>query len=76
MSDREKILSLLAKHAKKDSVGWDEKLFGSGINLSSISYAEFIFDFEEVFDVEIDEDGLDSSIDTVGKFVEHLETLI
>lgn len=63
---REKTLACLAKHAKVSEISEGDKLFGSGINLSSISFAEFIMEFEEIFDLEADINGVDESVVTVG----------
>ncbi|MAC76926.1 MAG: hypothetical protein CML66_02580 [Rhodobacteraceae bacterium] len=73
MSTQDKILSLLAEHAGVETVKMSDKLFGGGINLSSVAYTEFVLAFEEQFGVELDMDGLDASIETVGQFVDVLE---
>ena len=76
VSPDDRIFDLLAKHAKVDTVRPDDKLFSGGINLSSVSYTEFVLDFEDTFDVEVDMESLDSSIETVGQFADVLKTYL
>ena len=64
MIDQTAFLALLAKYAKTDSVSLKDTLFGSGLDLSSIAFLEFIMELEEVHDIEIDIDNLDASIKT------------
>ncbi len=73
MSKQDKILSLLAEHAGVETIKPSDKLFGGGINLSSVAYTEFVLAFEEEFDVEVEMESLDESIETVGQFIEMLE---
>lgn len=65
-------LELLAKHARSDTVHLDDVLFGSGLNLSSIRFTEFIMDLEEAHDTDIDVDALDNSITTAGQLLDFL----
>ncbi|MGV6849283.1 MAG: acyl carrier protein [Marinibacterium sp.] len=74
MNTTDRIMALLAKHAEVDTIGRDDKLFGGGINLSSVGYTEFVLAFEDEFDTELDLEGLDVSVETVGEFVDLLET--
>ena len=55
-----------------DAVKDEMVLFGSGLNLSSIAFTEFILELEEVNDINIDIDDLDNSIRTVGQLRERL----
>ncbi|WP_428928104.1 acyl carrier protein [Marinibacterium sp. SX1] len=73
MSTQDKILSLLAEHAGVEKVNPSDKLFGGGINLSSVAYTEFVLAFEEEFDVELDMDSMDTSVETVGQFIDMLQ---
>lgn len=70
--DWENFIRILKKFVKKDNIEADDALFGSGINISSIRFTEFIMTLEEEFDVDIDIDDLDASIKTVGQLFEHL----
>lgn len=73
MSTQDKILNLLAEHAGVETVKPTDKLFGGGINLSSVAYTEFVLAFEEEFGVELDMDSMDASVETVGQFVDMLQ---
>ena len=64
MIDQNSFLALLAKHAKTDSVSVKDTLFGGGLDLSSITFLEFIMELEEVHNIDIDIDNLDASIKT------------
>ncbi len=74
MSTQDRILTLLAEHAGVETINPSDKLFGGGINLSSVGYTEFVLAFEEEFDVELELEGVDASLETVGQFVEMLQT--
>jgi Phosphopantetheine attachment site. len=50
----------------------DAILFGSGINISSIAFTEFIMELEETYDLDIDLDALDESVKTVGQLYARL----
>jgi acyl carrier protein len=51
----------------------DDMLFGSGLNLSSISFTEFVVDFEDLFDIDVNMERLGADVKSVGQFVEVLE---
>jgi len=70
--DKGVFLSLLARCARVDTVEEDMVLFGSGLNLSSIGFTEFILELEEINDIDIDIDDLDNSIRTVGQLWDRL----
>jgi len=72
MLDRGIFDQLLRKYAKTQVIEDSGVLFGSGVNLSSIAFTEFIMDLEEECDLDIDIDGLDASIQTVGQLYNHL----
>jgi acyl carrier protein len=58
---------LLAKAAKTESITSEAILFGSGHDLSSIAFLEFILELEERAGLDIDVDELDASIITAGQ---------
>jgi len=72
MLSREIFDQILQKYAKMQVIDDNDILFGSGVNLSSIAFTEFIMDLEEECDLDIDIDGLDASIQTVGQLYNHL----
>ncbi|MGD9861575.1 MAG: phosphopantetheine-binding protein [Pseudodonghicola sp.] len=63
---------LLRKYAKVQEIDRDDILFGSGIDISSIGFTEFIMELEEECDLDIDIDDLDASIQTVGQLYDRL----
>lgn len=73
MANREKILQLLSQYAEAPSIKMDDMLFGSGLNLSSISFTEFVVDFEDLFDIDVNMERLGADVKSVGQFVEVLE---
>lgn len=72
MIDADHFLALLSKYAKSDAVRMQDVLFGSGLDLSSIGFTEFIMELEEDYDIDIDIDDLDASIKTAGQLYERL----
>ena len=74
MIDRRLFDTLICKYAKVQAVSGDDVLFGSGLDLSSIGFTEFIMELEEETGVDIDLDGLDASIRTVGQLYARLNT--
>lgn len=76
VSPDDRILELLATHAKVETVQPTDKLFSGGINLSSVSYTEFVLEFEDTFDVEVDMESLDGSVETVAQFIDVLKTYL
>lgn len=71
---QDQFMTLLTKYVKADEVRAQDVLFGSGLNISSIAFAEFIMDLEESFDMDIDMEQLDNSIVTAGQLHERIET--
>ena len=72
MVDWSEFSVLLARYAKTDQVGAGDILFGTGIDIPSIAFTEFIMELEEVTGTEIDLDSLDASIKTAGQLFERL----
>lgn len=72
MQDWQSFAVLLGRHAKAAIPGPDTVLFGSGLNLSSIAFLEFILELEEETGRDIDVDDLDASIRTAGQLFERL----
>ncbi|WP_235841499.1 acyl carrier protein [Cereibacter azotoformans] len=75
MIDRAVFDALLARYAKAPAVSSDDILFGSGLNISSIAFTEFVMDLEETTGLEIDIDDLDASIRTVGQLYDRLNAV-
>jgi len=67
-------LKLLARYTKKPNIDNDDILFGSGLNLSSIGFTEFIMELEEDYNIDIDVSSLDASIKTVEQLFDRLST--
>ncbi len=66
MMDPQHFVALLAKYTKVDKVGMQDVLFGSGLNLSSIGFTEFIMKRGRDYDATIDFGDLDASISPAG----------
>lgn len=65
-------LKLLRKYAKSEAAGMDHRLFGDGLDMSSIAFTEMIMELEDQCDIDIDIDDLDDSIVTAGQLYERL----
>lgn len=72
MIDRGIFDTLICKYAKVQAVSGDDILFGTGLDLSSIGFTEFVMELEEVTGRDIDLDDLDASIRTVGQLYDRL----
>jgi acyl carrier protein len=72
MIELRRFAELLSRYAKKDSIATDDVLFGSGLDLSSIGFTEFIMELEEEYGLDIDVDDLDASIRTAGQLHERI----
>lgn len=72
MVQADTFLRLLRKFAKSDAAGMDDRLFGDGLDMSSIAFTEMIMDLEDECDIDIDIDDLDASIKTAGDLFERL----
>lgn len=73
MIDKSRFFELLARRARVEEVHEDDVLFGSGLDITSIAFTEFIMEVEEEFGMDIDPDELDQSIKTVGALHAHLD---
>ena len=67
MTDWPTFSKTLAAFTKAGAVSQDDVLFGSGLNLSSIGFTEFIMVLEEEQGIDVDVDDLDASIRTAGQ---------
>jgi acyl carrier protein len=67
MTDWATFSKTLAAYTKAGQVSQDDVLFGSGLNLSSIGFTEFIMTLEEEQGIDVDVDQLDASIRTAGQ---------
>lgn len=76
MISSEKFLTMLGKYTQATQAGMDDVLFGTGLDLSSIGFTEFIMALEEEMDIEIDTDALDASIKTVGQLYAKIATMV
>ena len=72
MVQADTFLKLLRKYAKSEAAGLDDRLFGDGLDMSSIAFTEMIMELEEEADIDIDIDDLDASIKTAGQLFERL----
>ena len=67
MTDWTTFAKTLSAFTKAGAVSQDDVLFGSGLNLSSIGFTEFVMTLEEEQGIDIDVDQLDASIRTAGQ---------
>ena len=58
---------ILTPFSNAKRIEQDDVLFGSGLDLSSIRFTEFIMTLEEELAIDIDVDDLDGSIVTAGQ---------
>lgn len=65
--DWQEFSAILSRFSKAAHIEQDDILFGSGLNLSSIRFTEFIMTLEEELGTDIDIDDLDASIRTAGQ---------
>ncbi|MGB0410368.1 MAG: phosphopantetheine-binding protein [Pikeienuella sp.] len=72
MVQADTFLKLLRKYAKSEAAGMDDRLFGDGLDMSSIAFTEMIMQLEDECDIDIDIDDLDASITTAGQLFERL----
>lgn len=72
MTDWPTFSKTLAAFTKAGPVSQGDVLFGSGLNLSSIGFTEFIMVLEEEQGIDIDVDQLDASISTAGQLYERI----
>jgi acyl carrier protein len=72
MVSEDEFFKILASYVKVGQVGPDDVLFGSGLDISSIAFAEFIMDIEEMSGEDIDIDRLDNAIVTAGQLYRHI----
>lgn len=66
---------MLAKRARVPVVNPEDVLFGSGINIGSLVFAEFIMEVEEETDTDIEVADLDASIVTAGQLFERIKAI-
>ena len=78
MSDtKAAIYDLLSKYAKKDGpVAPEDRIFGDGLNMTSISFTEFVLDVEDQFGGEDLADDLGAGIKTAGELVDRLVAMV
>jgi len=67
MVDWVQFSALLARFARTPTVQTGDILFRSGLDLSSIAFAEFIMELEMAAGRDIDLDSLDASVETAGQ---------
>ena len=72
MVQAETFLRFLRKFSKNDQAGMEDRLFGDGLDMSSIAFTEMVMELEEECDIDIDIDDLDASITTAGQLFERL----
>ncbi|WP_238365214.1 acyl carrier protein [Mesobacterium pallidum] len=78
MSDtKARIYALLEKYSKKAGpIAPDDKIFGDGLNMASISFTEFVLEFEDEFGGEDLVDDLGADIKTAGQLVDKLASMV
>ena len=69
-------MQMLAHRLRVDNVKESDILFGSGLDVSSIAFTEFILELEEQVGVDIEMERLDASIQTVGQLYRALAGLM
>lgn len=62
----------LSRHARNHPVEVSSVLFGAGLNISSVSFLEFIMELEEDTGLDIDVESLDASITTAGQLYDRI----
>ena len=67
MTDWTTFSQTLLAFTKAETISQDDVLFGSGLNLSSIGFTEFVMTLEEDQGIDVDVDQLDASIRTAGQ---------
>ena len=67
MTDWTTFSQTLLAFTKSETISQDDVLFGSGLNLSSIGFTEFVMTLEEEQGIDVDVDQLDASIRTAGQ---------
>ena len=72
MTDWITFADTLLAFTKAGSVAQDDVLFGSGLNLSSIGFTEFVMTLEEQQGIDIDVDTLDASVRTAGQLYQRI----
>jgi acyl carrier protein len=72
MASWTKFIQILEGHVKTTEIGKDSVLFGSGIDISSVRFLEFIMQLEEEFNLDVNVDDLDASVRTVGQLYERI----
>ncbi len=68
----EEFAALLANFARASNVKADDVLFGSGLDIASIAFLEFIMELEDRLNREIDVDSLDGGVKTVRQLYDRL----
>lgn len=62
----------LSRHGRGHPVEAASVLFGAGLNISSVSFLEFIMELEEDTGLDIDVESLDASIRTAGQLYDRI----
>ncbi len=62
----------LSRKARNHPVAEDSVLFGAGLNISSVSFLEFVMELEEDAGLDIDVESLDASIRTAGQLYDRI----
>lgn len=75
MVSEDEFFKVMASYVKVAQVGAQDVLFGAGLDISSIAFAEFIMDIEEMSGEDIDIDSLDNTIITAGQLYRHIARL-
>lgn len=76
MTTKKTIINILERWTGEADISDETVLFGSGLNISSVKFIEFVMDVEEIFKIDIDIDDLDASIVTAGQISDLLASLV
>lgn len=69
---RTSIVALIQKFTKASNVDEGMRVFGEGLDMESVAYAEFICEVEDEWDVELELDKLGPIDQTVGQLTDHI----
>lgn len=74
--NRTSIIGLIKRFSRADHVAEDMRVFGEGLDMESVAYAEFICEIEEDWDVELELEALGPVDQTVGQLTDRILTQI
>jgi acyl carrier protein len=63
---------MIQRFSKSDNISEDMRVFGEGLDMESVAYAEFICEVEDEWDVELELDELGPVDQTVGQLTDRI----